>query len=157
MVNEARVNQYLDRIPIQMVELVENLNSKPKWAVFIALLENKRMYFNQIKDEFDANPSEVDRILKSLGSGGLVIKRAQRFADVKNDNRTYYEPSLLGEMFYDSMFDLIVPKKPNLKEITAPYNTYGALPAQITTLNIRELSPVNHEEIKVLVGGRGND
>jgi len=155
--DESRINHYLEHVPIQMIELVESINSRPKWAIFAALLENKKMYFNQIRDEFNANPSEVDRILKSLGSGGLIFKRAKNFADVKNDNRTYYEPSLMGEMFYDSMFDLIIPKKPNLNKITTPYDTYGAIPAQNTTLNITGFDPVNYEETKILVGGRGND
>ena len=114
--DDEKINQYLECFPIQMIELVGCLSSnKFKWAVYGALLENKRMYFNQIKDEFSANSNEIDRALKSLGAGGLVIKRAKNFADVKNDNRTYYEPSVLGEMFYDSMFNLVIPKKMGAK------------------------------------------
>jgi len=156
--DEARINHYLQHVPIQMIELTDSLSSKSRsnWAVFAALLENKKMYFSQIRDEFNANPSEVDRALTSLAEGGLIFKRAKEFADVKNDNRTYYEPSLLGEMFYESMFDLVIPKKPNLKEITTPYNSYGTLPAQNTTLNITELSPVDHEKIEMVAGGSGN-
>lgn len=109
--NEAKIDQYLKHVPIQMMELVENLDSRSKWAVYVALLENKQMYFNQIKDEFGANATEIDRILKSLGAGGLIFKRAKNFTAIKNDNRTYYEPSILGEMFYNSMFNLVIPKK----------------------------------------------
>jgi len=109
--DEKKIDQHLKNVPIQMIELVENLNTKAKWAVYVALLENKQMYFNQIKDEFGANATEIDRILKSLNAGGLIFKHAKKFADIKNDNRTYYKPSLLGEMFYDSTFNLVIPKK----------------------------------------------
>lgn len=109
--DEAKINQYLENIPNELIELTKGLDSKQKWAVYAALLENRKMGFNQIKDEFGANPSEVDRILKSLGESGLIIKRAKKFSDVFNENRTYYEPSLLGERFFDCAFSLVIPKK----------------------------------------------
>ena len=147
--DEITIDHYLEHVPIQMIKLVECLDNPTKWAVFAALLENKKMYFNQIRDEFGANPAEVDRILKSLGAGGLVFKRAKNFADVKNDNRTYYEPSLLGEMFYDSMFNLVIPKKSGTQNLAMSYQNMLSIPSPISGVQFGQQSnpPIRVEKV----------
>jgi hypothetical protein len=109
------------------------------------------MYFNQIKDEFDANPAEVDRVLKSLGAGGLVFKRAKKFSDVKNDNHTYYEPSILGEMFFDSMFNLIIPKKYETRRAASVYQYAPVSPSPLLDIHLGRQS-TKTEKIEKISG-----
>ena len=126
-----------------MMELVESLDSRSKWAVFVALLENKRMYFNQIRDEFGANPAEVDRILKSLGAGGLVFKHARKISEANDGNRAFYEPSLLGEMFYDSVFNVIIPRRVTKHTLSEEYTQSVSTISQKSTSYFENLYSKN--------------
>lgn len=155
VMDEAKINHYLENIPNELIELTKGLDSKPKWAIYAALLENRKMFFNQIRDEFGANPSEVDRVLKSLGESGLIIKKAKKFSDVINDNRTYYEPSLLGERFFDSAFSLVIPKKINVQKQSEDSKypaTFISLPSPLSEVQIDRQTPT-FERIKAM-GGR---
>ena len=113
--NSIIVKKYLEKVPSQIVELVENLGNNQKWAVYIALLENEKMYFSEMKNLFEANPAELDRILKSLVSSGLIIKRAHDIKEIQENKRTYYEITSLGQKFFDITFDLVIPKTKNKK------------------------------------------
>jgi|WetSurMetagenome_2_1015567.scaffolds.fasta_scaffold288474_2 predicted transcriptional regulator len=164
--NEAKINHYLENIPNELIELTKGLDSKQKWAVYAALLENRKMFFNQIRDEFDANPSEVDRILKSLGESGLIIKKARNFSAVFNDNRTYYEPSLLGERFFDSAFSLIIPKKIKIQkqsEETKYPTAFEILPSPLTGVQIEkqastfERQAITFKSVTAIKGCKIND
>jgi predicted transcriptional regulator len=152
--DEAKIEYHLKHVPTQMIELVGTLDKRSKWAVFAALLENKQMYFNQIKEEFGADATEIDRILKSLVAGGLIFKHAKSFDDVKN-NRTYYAPSLLGEMFYDSMFNLVIPRKSCGNEGFTAYQNQNILfiPSQLSEIQIGQQL---HKSAKMILKVSGN-
>lgn len=107
------VDIYLNKIPVQARELVQNLHTNEKWAVYAALLQNERMSFSELRDLFDMNPSQIDRILKSLVAGGIIYKRAKSLKDADDNARSYYELSVLGQNFYNAMFDLVIPPKRN--------------------------------------------
>ena len=113
MVDQEVVDTYLNKIPVQIREIVQNLDTNEKWAVYIALLQNDRMSFSELRDLFGMNPSQIDRILKSLIAGGVIYKRAKSFKDVDDNARSYYELSVLGQDFYHAMFDLVIPPKRN--------------------------------------------
>ncbi|NCB44108.1 MAG: MarR family transcriptional regulator [Clostridia bacterium] len=107
------VDTYLNKIPVQARELVQNLHTNEKWAVYAALLQNERMSFSELRDLFDMNPSQIDRVLKSLVAGGIIYKRAKSLKDGDDNARSYYELSMLGQNFYNAMFDLVIPPKRN--------------------------------------------
>jgi DNA-binding HxlR family transcriptional regulator len=107
------VESYLTKIPVQIRELVQNLDTNEKWAVYIALLQNDKMSFSELRDLFDMNPSQIDRILKSLVAGGIIYKRAKSLKEADDSARSYYELSTLGQNFYNVMFDLVIPPKRN--------------------------------------------
>ena len=107
------VDTYLNKIPVQARELVQNLDANEKWAGYAALLQNERMSFSELRDLFDMNPSQIDRILKSLVAGGIVYKRAKSLKDADDNARSYYELSMLGQNFYNAMFDLVITPKRN--------------------------------------------
>jgi len=103
---------YLEKIPIQIRDLVKNLDDDNTLAIYGALLERDRLGFNEIKELFHANSSQVNRALKSLIAGGLAFRRARNVMDTDENNRVYYEISDLGQKFYDTMFDLVIPSTP---------------------------------------------
>jgi len=113
MTKQEVIESYLNYAPIQMRELVQSLDTNEKWAVYAAILQNDKRSFSELRDLFDMNPSQIDRILKSLIAGGIIFKRAKSIKDVDDNARSYYELSTLGQNFYNAMFDLIIPPKKN--------------------------------------------
>lgn len=100
---------YLEKIPIQIRELVKNLDDDNTLAVYSALLERDKLGFNELKTLFHANSSQINRALKSLIAGGLAFRRARNVMDTDENNRVFYEISDLGQKFYDTVFDLVIP------------------------------------------------
>lgn len=115
-------DQYLEKIPIQIRDLVKNLDDDNTLAIYGALLEHDRLGFNKLKTLFHANSSQVNRALKSLLAGGLVFRRARNVMDTDENNRIYYEISELGQKFYDTMFDLVIPNNPAVSQDTFTQN-----------------------------------
>jgi len=137
--NQETVDTYLDKIPVRIRELVQNLDTNEKWAVYIALLQNERMSFSELRDLFGMNPSQIDRILKSLVAGGIIYKRAKSLKDADDNARSYYELSTLGQDFYNAMFDLVIPPKRN----TPPTYSMGSSEhRQVVVPPVHSTSPV---------------
>lgn len=113
-------DKYLEKIPIQIRELVKNLGDDNTLAIYGALLEHDRLGFNELKTLFHANPSQVNRALKSLIAGGLAFRRAKNVMDTDENNRIFYEISDLGQKFYDTLFDLVIPNPGVSQEIFIP-------------------------------------
>lgn len=88
--DQKMIEDHLCKIPVQIREVVQSLDTDEKWAVYIALLENERMSFNALRDLFEMNPSQITRILKALALGGIVVKRAKSLRDVDDSARSYY-------------------------------------------------------------------
>lgn len=132
------VDTYLNKIPVQARELVQNLDANEKWAVYAALLQNERMSFSELRDLFDMNPSQIDRILKSLVAGGIIYKRAKSLKDADDNARSYYELSMLGQNFYNAMFDLVIPPKRNAPPA---YSTSSPEHRQVVT---SPMNPASH-------------
>ncbi len=111
------VQQYLDRIPVEIREAVMELDTPGKWAIFIALAVDGDKYFNQLKKEFVANPNTLDKALKSLVTSGLVEKKVKQLADTGDTNRTYYTTTRLGEKLLNNLQEVVLPP---LAASTAP-------------------------------------
>ncbi|MDD5188288.1 MAG: winged helix-turn-helix transcriptional regulator [Methanoregula sp.] len=104
-----KVQQYLDRIPVEIREAVMELDTPGKWAIFIALAVDGDKYFNQLKKEFMANPNTLDKALKSLVMSGLVEKKVKQLADIGDTNRTYYTTTRLGEKLLNNLQEVVLP------------------------------------------------
>ena len=121
--DQKMIEDHLCKIPVQIREVVQSLDTDEKWAVYIALLENERMSFSALRDLFEMNPSQITRILKALVLGGIVVKRAKSLRDVDDSARSYYELTRLGQDFYSATFDLVIPPRrslPPVCHVTAP-------------------------------------
>lgn len=103
------VEAHLNRVPVEVRESVMELSSDARWAVYIALALGEEMYFNELKDTFGANPSEMDRILKSLVDGGLIAKKVRRLEDVGDRRKVYYTATDYGKRMLNALCDVVLP------------------------------------------------
>jgi len=111
--DQAEVDTYLARVPSVIVNAVTPLGDRKCWALYIALLENDEgLRFNQLKEIFTAESSEVSRALKSLANAGLITKRARSLTDIGNNEVSYYVPTVLGKSLIKSLYVGLLPAKP---------------------------------------------
>jgi DNA-binding HxlR family transcriptional regulator len=103
------VEAHLNRVPVEVRESVMELSSDARWAVYIALALGEEMYFNELKETFGANPSEMDRILKSLVDGGLIAKKVRRLEDVGDRRKVYYTSTDYGKRMLNALCGVVLP------------------------------------------------
>ncbi len=106
---KERMEFYLEKVPIEIRDAVVELNNDQKWAVYLALVFNKEMYFNEIKNHFGANPNTINHILKSLVASGLIAKKVKHLENIGDGGKVYYRVTNLGEKFLTAMYDAILP------------------------------------------------
>jgi len=104
------VKRYLKQVPAEIRNPIKKLKNDQIWAVYIALVNEKPKFYGQLQSQFDANPAEMSRALKSLVESGLIDRETETFGDIGNPRKIFYSPTPLGIKFYDSLFDMIVPK-----------------------------------------------
>ncbi len=114
--DRTTVEAYLNRVPVEVRESVMELSTDARWAVYIALALGEEMYFNELKDTFGANPSEMDRILKSLVDGGLIAKKVRRLEDVGDRRKVYYKSTDYGRKMLNALCDVVLPPESLVKQ-----------------------------------------
>jgi len=107
--DEQVVRHYLDQVPAEIREAVMELDTRQKWAIYIALTVDGQKYFNELKKQFGANPNTIDKNLKSLVASGLVAKKVKQPGDIGNTNKTYYASTRLGEKLLAGLYEVILP------------------------------------------------
>ncbi len=111
--DQAEVDMYLARVPSVIVNAVTPLGDRKCWALYIALLDNDEgLRFNQLKEIFKAESSEISRSLKSLANAGLITKRARSLTDIGDNRVSYYVPTVLGKSLIKSLYMGLLPSKP---------------------------------------------
>lgn len=105
------VRHYLDRVPVEVREAVMELDTPFKWAIFIALTTGGDKYFNQLKNEFSANPKTLTDALKALSAGGLIDRKVRQLADAGDTNKVYYTSTSLGEKLLVNLYEVVLPPK----------------------------------------------
>jgi len=116
--DKIKIEEYLEKFPIEIREPVMALNTDQKWALFIALTLDKEMYFNEIKRVFNGNANTIDTNLRALVASGLIAKKVKKIADIKNQEKTYYHATELGKNFLYTLSEIGLPKIPE----TAAYH-----------------------------------
>jgi len=103
--DNVRMNYYLTKVPIEIRQSIKQLNNDQKWAIFIALTEDDNKTFSELKDEFKANPGELNRVLKSLIAGGLIDKSVNRLSDLGNSKKIHYDSTSHGVTLMNCFFN----------------------------------------------------
>jgi predicted transcriptional regulator len=119
-VDQTEVDKYLAKVPSVVINAVAPLGDRKCWALYIALLDNDEgLRFNQLKEIFKAQSSEISRSLKSLANAGLITKRARCLSDVGNNEVSYYVPTILGKTIIKSLYQGLLPAKPmGIEQVT---------------------------------------
>ncbi|NMB79583.1 MAG: hypothetical protein GYA23_10885 [Methanomicrobiales archaeon] len=107
--DEHAMQQYLDQVPVEIREAIMELDTPPKWAVYIALTVDGDKYFNQLKKEFKANPKTLTDILKSLVASGLVDRKVKQLVDAGDTNKNYYTTTKMGEKLLMNLYEVVLP------------------------------------------------
>jgi DNA-binding HxlR family transcriptional regulator len=110
--DRKKIDEYLEKFPIEIREPIMALNNDQKWALFIALTLDKEMYFNEIKKLFNANANTIDTNLKVLVASGLIAKKAKKIADLKNQEKIYYHATEFGKSLIYTLCDIGMPQTP---------------------------------------------
>ncbi len=124
--NHDTLERYLDTMPEEAVDSMLELANEQRWAVLLALIAKNRMYFNEIKEEFDAAPAQVDTALKHLVAGGLVARQIGDLGDIGEKGKTFYTPTPLGRAVVRAVTDAFLPPEPVQVALPAPsYDATG--------------------------------
>lgn len=135
---KKKIDFYLEKVPIEIRDAVVELNSDQKWAVYLALTFNKEMYFNEIKNHFNANPNTINPILKSLVASGLIAKKVKHLENIGDGGKVYYRVTRLGEKFLTAMYDIILPP-------IQPQKIIFSIPQNSLTLSMSDSSTENFQ------------
>ena len=101
-----KYKKYLEDIPIELRITVSRLRDYKRWAVYNALFKKGKMSFSEIKDLFEDDPEETERVLKDLKAARLISKFVERVEDLGDREKTYYEVTEFGKDFYNTFTDL---------------------------------------------------
>ncbi len=116
---EEIVERYASEVPVELRNAVKALSDDRKWAVYIALIKEGEKNFNSLKKLFGFHPEELNRVLRSLKSAGLIRKYVSSLKDIGRVQRTFYAPTEFGKAFLDSLYYSIMPKEEILLDLWA--------------------------------------
>jgi len=109
--DRAKIEECLAEVPTEIRSAVRPLDNDKAWAIYILLLKQRQMRFNEIKNEFDVKSSgDVDRYLKGLVNAGLVSKEARRLGEAGDNEAAYYAPTDLGRSLLSGLFQSVLPQ-----------------------------------------------
>jgi len=114
---EEVIEKYASEVPVELRNAVKALSDDRKWAVYVALIKEGEKNFNSLKNMFDFHPQELDRVLKSLKSAGLIRKYVVSLEDVGKANRTLYAPTEFGKAFLESLYYSIMPREEIIRDV----------------------------------------
>ncbi|WP_342678811.1 MarR family winged helix-turn-helix transcriptional regulator [Methanofollis sp. UBA420] len=120
MMNEEVVERYLNLVPLEIREAFNALSSGQRWAVYIALTTEGQKYFNEVKEQFGANPNTMAPILKDLVNGGLVARKVQ-VKDIGDRRKIYYEPTAMGTNLFATIYEDLLPERSQQSTETPPW------------------------------------
>lgn len=104
------IARFCEEVPSEIRDAITPLKDEKAWAVFIALLKNGPMTFGQIKNTFGTDSSgDIDKYLKSLKRGGLIVKQASEISAIGDPLRSMYTPTIIGRSLMKAFFDGLIP------------------------------------------------
>ncbi|MEN6518616.1 MAG: hypothetical protein ABFC38_10545 [Methanospirillum sp.] len=108
--SDAKIRFYRDKVPKEIRNAIAPLYNDKAWAIFAALLSNRRMTFTEIKTEFEAeSPGDIDKYIKALVHAGLVAQRAKYECDIEDISRARYEVTIVGKELVTGLFEHLLP------------------------------------------------
>ncbi len=125
--DEEKVKDYLENVPREIRQSIQELNNDKNWAIFLAVMYDGRKSFSELLNEFGANPNEINRALTSLRKGGLIIKRIEKNADLGDKEKYLYYSTIHGRKLLNCLMDLVPTKNTTLSNPSVPkYFGFGS-------------------------------
>lgn len=110
--DETALEKHLSEVPSVIINAVNPLSDRKCWGIYIALLRtDEGLRFNQIKELFSAESSEVSRALKKLANAGLIAKKVHAIEDLGTGEAAYYVSTPLGKNLLRSLYEGLLPAK----------------------------------------------
>lgn len=128
------IEKYLNEVPFEIRLAVMELNTDAKWAVYISLITEGKKFFNEIKDEFNANPNTMTNVLKALVDGGLIARKSN-FEGLGDKRKVFYEATNMGYRLFKTLNYVVVPPMLNVPERKIKMANY---PTEVKIQNTKE-------------------
>lgn len=113
--DQEALKNALARMPIEIRIPIKKLKNDQNWAVYLTLLFDYPMYYTQLEERLGANPTEINRALKDLVSGGLIDRQPETLSDIGNSRKTFYSPTPHGKKLYNFLIDAFEPQNREAK------------------------------------------
>ncbi|MCE2506303.1 MAG: winged helix-turn-helix transcriptional regulator [Nitrosopumilaceae archaeon] len=113
MTNSKILSDYSMKIPDEIKSIVKGLSDDDRLGIIIALLENGKMTFSEMKDKFEINSSSLVNHLNSLQDGNLVHNFYEKG---KTRTFSYYDTTDLPESILEALLDVALKAKPTLEK-----------------------------------------
>ena len=105
------VDLYLSEIPFEIRNSLKPLSKDKAFAIYIAILKNDELRYNQIKECFSTSSSgEIDRYLKELSRAGLVKRISKNMDDIGVQEKAYYQSTNVGKKLIRGILDELLVK-----------------------------------------------
>lgn len=102
------IEKYLNEVPLEIRMALMELNTDKRWAVYIALTTGGKKFYNEIKDEFNANPNAITPVLKALVDGGLIARKTN-LEGLGDRRKVFYEPTNMGLRLFKTLNYIVIP------------------------------------------------
>lgn len=99
--NNPTLAELADKIPMLVKEGIKGLSDDDRLGLVIALVEDGRMTFSELKARYDLNPSTLSSHLNALQKGNLVRNYFEKGA---GRAYSYYEATALPEAVLSALF-----------------------------------------------------
>lgn len=102
MDSNSTLENYANKMPEEIRFILKGLSDDDRIGIVIALLENGKMTFSEMKEKFDLNSSSLTNHLSILQKGNLI----ENFYE-KNEKRvfSYYDVTDIPELIFNSILN----------------------------------------------------
>jgi len=112
-VNENKIKDYANEMPIELLRALDALNDEFRLAVFFVLFKYGELPFTQIMNELEIplrNSSKLTYHLKKLQKGALIKNNYVKKEGI--DSYSFYDITEFGEELLTSLIDTIAIPRP---------------------------------------------
>jgi hypothetical protein len=109
--NDDVIDQLLAKVPSEIRNAMEPMNSDLCWAAFILLLDHDDgLKISEIERQLGTPRFETLHIMKRLNAAGLTRLVALRFEDIGDREASIYQATRMGRSLVRALFQGVLPQ-----------------------------------------------
>ena len=109
--NDDAIDGLLAKVPSEIRDATEPLNSDLCWAAFILLLDHDDgLKIGEIEHQLGTPRSETLHVMKRLNAAGLTRLVALRFEDIGDREASIYQATQMGRSLVRALFKGLLPQ-----------------------------------------------